>query len=270
MEFVRLLQSKWIDWDINIFDEEKNIAAQVRTTTLNEELGQIEYIFSDKTGTLTQVSSAHLVPSSDFSRTDGQSLLQNVMTFKKCSIRGEVFGYVFDERGNDISDVKERTGENGSTHGSEDGVAFAWSDDKLIEALKNDNEDVKRFFTLLSLCHTVMPEERKGQIFYQAQSPDENALVSAAQAFGYAFQVNRRTLLFSPHRSFPSSLESNSKFDHHRSTRRTDDRFPSAEYSRFQQRTATHVSPYRPFCLSPDHFDCLSVCCIVGDRGEGQ
>jgi phospholipid-translocating ATPase len=59
MEFVRLLQSKWIDWDINMYYQPNNIPAQVRTTTLNEELGQIQYIFSDKTGTLTQVYFAY-------------------------------------------------------------------------------------------------------------------------------------------------------------------------------------------------------------------
>jgi magnesium-transporting ATPase (P-type) len=48
---------------------------------------------------------------------------------------------------------------------------------------------VNEFFTLLSLCHTVMPEEKDGKIIYQAQSPDENALVSASRSFGYAFQV---------------------------------------------------------------------------------
>ncbi len=55
IEFIRLLQSKWIDWDNKMYYEPNNVPAQARTTTLNEELGQIEYIFSDKTGTLTQV-----------------------------------------------------------------------------------------------------------------------------------------------------------------------------------------------------------------------
>lgn len=55
VEFIRLLQSKWIDWDIKMYYEPNNVQAEARSTTLNEELGQVEYIFSDKTGTLTQV-----------------------------------------------------------------------------------------------------------------------------------------------------------------------------------------------------------------------
>lgn len=66
---------------------------------------------------------------------------------------------------------------------------FHWYDEKLIEAIKNNGEDEINFFKLLSLCHTVMPEEKDGKIIYQAQSPDENALVSAARSFGFVFDV---------------------------------------------------------------------------------
>lgn len=47
------------------------------------------------------------------------------------------------------------------------------------------------FFRLLALCHTVMCEERdNGKIAYQAQSPDEAALTSAARNFGFVFRVS--------------------------------------------------------------------------------
>ena len=63
-----------------MYDDKTDTPARARTTTLNEELGQIEYIFSDKTGTLTQ----------------------NIMTFNKCSINHKLYGYIYDKYNNEI------------------------------------------------------------------------------------------------------------------------------------------------------------------------
>ena len=55
VEVIRLVQSFLINWDLAMYHEKSDTSAKARTTTLNEELGQVQYIFSDKTGTLTQV-----------------------------------------------------------------------------------------------------------------------------------------------------------------------------------------------------------------------
>lgn len=52
-----------------MYHAESDTPAMARTSNLNEELGMVKYIFSDKTGTLTR----------------------NVMEFKKCSVAKVVY-----------------------------------------------------------------------------------------------------------------------------------------------------------------------------------
>ncbi|XP_036360551.1 probable phospholipid-transporting ATPase IA isoform X3 [Octopus sinensis] len=80
LEVVKFIQAIFINWDIDLYHEATDTPAMARTSNLNEELGQVKYIFTDKTGTLTR----------------------NIMEFKKCSIAGIVYGSnVEDEEFND-------------------------------------------------------------------------------------------------------------------------------------------------------------------------
>ncbi|CAL8071720.1 unnamed protein product [Orchesella dallaii] len=69
LEVVRFIQAMFINWDMDMYHVESNTPAMARTSNLNEELGQVRYIFSDKTGTLTR----------------------NVMEFKGCTVSGEIY-----------------------------------------------------------------------------------------------------------------------------------------------------------------------------------
>ncbi len=71
-----------------MFDEEKNFYAVARTSNLNEELGQIKYVFSDKTGTLTS----------------------NKMEFKRCSIAGICYGLGNEQEFNSYELLKNLNG----------------------------------------------------------------------------------------------------------------------------------------------------------------
>uniref|UniRef100_A0A8C3XU56 Phospholipid-transporting ATPase n=1 Tax=Chelydra serpentina TaxID=8475 RepID=A0A8C3XU56_CHESE len=167
VEIIRLGNSFYIDWDRKMYYPLNDTPAQARTTTLNEELGQIKYIFSDKTGTLTQ----------------------NIMAFNKCSINGKSYGEVYDLAGQ-RTEITEHTEKVDFSYNQLADPKFVFYDHSLVEAVKLDDAATHRFFRLLSLCHTVMPEEKKeGNLVYQAQSPDEGALVTAARNFGFVFRA---------------------------------------------------------------------------------
>uniref|UniRef100_A0A8D3B3D1 Phospholipid-transporting ATPase n=1 Tax=Scophthalmus maximus TaxID=52904 RepID=A0A8D3B3D1_SCOMX len=166
VEIIRLGNSFYIDWDRKMYYPKSDTPAQARTTTLNEELGQIKYIFSDKTGTLTQ----------------------NVMTFNKCSINGKCYGELFDFAGQRV-EITEKTERLDFTWNKLADPKFIFHDHSLQETVREGNLQAQAFFRLLALCHTVMPEEKKeGELYYQAQSPDEGALVTAARNFGFVFR----------------------------------------------------------------------------------
>nr|XP_014350662.1 PREDICTED: phospholipid-transporting ATPase ID-like isoform X2 [Latimeria chalumnae] len=165
VEIIRLGNSFYIDWDRKMYYPKNNTPAEARTTTLNEELGQIKYIFSDKTGTLTQ----------------------NIMTFNKCSINGKTYGDVFNFAGQRI-EITNQTEKVDFSYNQLADPKFVFYDHSLVEAVKLGDKSSHEFFRLLALCHTVMSEEKQdGQLVYQAQSPDENALVTAARNFGFVF-----------------------------------------------------------------------------------
>uniref|UniRef100_A0A8B9KU42 Phospholipid-transporting ATPase n=1 Tax=Astyanax mexicanus TaxID=7994 RepID=A0A8B9KU42_ASTMX len=71
LEVIKFIQAYFINWDTDMIYEATNTPAMARTSNLNEELGQVKYIFSDKTGTLTC----------------------NVMQFKKCTVAGVAYGH---------------------------------------------------------------------------------------------------------------------------------------------------------------------------------
>lgn len=66
LDFTKMYYAKLIDWDVDMYDTEQKVGARAATSAILEDLGQIGYVLTDKTGTLTQ----------------------NVMKFRKSSVNG--------------------------------------------------------------------------------------------------------------------------------------------------------------------------------------
>ncbi|RWW15574.1 hypothetical protein GW17_00020571 [Ensete ventricosum] len=182
IEIVKVLQTIFINQDIQMYHEESDKPAHARTSNLNEELGQVDTILSDKTGTLTC----------------------NSMEFIKCSIAGTAYGHGFTEveraiarrRGSPLMENEQST-EN-HEHPKLAIKGFNFDDERIMNGnwVNEPHSDVVRmFFRLLAVCHTAIPEvdEETEKISYEAESPDEAAFVIAARELGFEFYQRTQT-----------------------------------------------------------------------------
>ncbi|KAJ0494825.1 putative P-type phospholipid transporter [Helianthus annuus] len=169
MELVRVGQAYFMIRDNKMYDETSNSRFQCRALNINEDLGQIKYVFSDKTGTLTE----------------------NKMEFKYASIfgvdySGEKTNFEGEQRGYSIQ-------VNGQVWRPKMKVEV---DKELLELSKDGNnteagKHIYDFFLALAACNTIVPivvdtpDPAEKLVDYQGESPDEQALVYAAAAYGF-------------------------------------------------------------------------------------
>ncbi|ORX58448.1 phospholipid-translocating P-type ATPase [Piromyces finnis] len=184
IEIIKMIHTYWISGDVDMYYEPRDESCIVKTWTISDDLGQIEYVFSDKTGTLTQ----------------------NKMEFRRCTINGKVYGI----KGTDVSlqgknielvhakeaEVEEKMRKqmkaiyNNPYLSEKESLPFI-DETLFVDLEKNDehSEKIKQFFTHVAICHTVLSPKSKDpkDFVYGAESPDEQSLVSTAKDLGFVF-----------------------------------------------------------------------------------
>lgn len=193
LEIIRTIQAFFIYSDGFMYYDKVDYPCTPKSWNISDDLGQIEYIFSDKTGTLTQ----------------------NVMEFKKATVGGVAYGEAYTEA---QAGMQKRQGIDVVAEGARmrkviaDGKTRMLAglrelhdnpyllDDELTFVAPNYVNDLKGhsgqdqkaatevFMLALALCHTVITERTPGdppRLEFKAQSPDEAALVATARDVGY-------------------------------------------------------------------------------------
>lgn len=147
MEVVKLFQVYFISNDLQLYYEEMDQPVLCRALNINEDLGQIKYVFSDKTGTLTE----------------------NKMVFKRCTIGGRNFVHLDTLDSVDSRPLAADQMYRQISEGSKD--AYFYWDKELADVIDShsrvgfyngpESSFLREFFILLAICNTVVVARRK-------------------------------------------------------------------------------------------------------------
>ena len=191
LEVVKLIQGFFMNSDPNCYSKLRKKWLKPNSVSLNEECGLVDYVFSDKTGTLTC----------------------NKMEFKYCVIGDVCYQYMRGkEEENSEKEIKFRNEENiypfinyemyQTIYGKNNDPSkmkkgkknytnyiIKSDDDSVKISLEQMNYLIEHFWTALSLCHTCSVEVNDDGIEeYICVSPDSIELVKAAKSQGWRFE----------------------------------------------------------------------------------
>ena len=204
LEIIRLFQAFFIWSDTHMYYEPLDYPCTPKAWNISDDVGQVEYIFSDKTGTLTQ----------------------NVMEFKKCTVNGHAYGEAYTEalagmqrrQGKDVEAESRKANKEIAEHRvlmlqnlrsihnnpflHDDDLTFVANDfaEDLRGAAGPEQKAANEHFMLaLALCHSVLAERTPGdppKLVFKAQSPDETALVGTARDCGFTVLGRQNDTIF--------------------------------------------------------------------------
>jgi len=156
LELAFVMLVNFVNWDVKMYHGETDTPALARSPTVTD-LGQVQYIFSDKTGTLTR----------------------NEMKLRRLIVHGVVYNIY------ENSEVKSHGPKGAVGMNLHEDLQFETIDILATRSIDAGDEFAAMTLETLMLCNTVVVESKSGGLKYQAESPDEGALVEGAAVAGY-------------------------------------------------------------------------------------